>query len=461
MQSPLVGIRRLRARMFSSVRGRATLIAAGVTALTLAVCLILIWSIIRESTEDRQVDKAAAAARQLAAVAVVAHVPNPIPPTGSELMQLVEADGKVIAATTPMQGRPPMSQKKAVPGELRFDDVICPAWLNHCYHVTGIRVLQPTVYGRPLTALAAVPLLSIRDYLGTLTVLLLILLAVTAIVAASTWSVIGLAFQPVEAIRTQMADITATALDRRVPVPQTGGELQRLAETVNDTLQRLQNATERAHRFVSDASHDLRNPLAGLHSRIEVALTDPDDTELRPTLQAALHNTERLSNIVDDLLELSRLDLGAPSPLERLDLAELVDRELSRRPERIPVTVTLTPGVLVDANPIRLIRVLDNLLSNAERHARSSIQVVVGRDGDQAVLEVLDDGEGIPADAREKIFERFARRPEARRLNSGGTGLGLAIAREIAHAHGGTLTAHDSPAGGARFTLRLPMATRP
>ncbi|WP_245690785.1 sensor histidine kinase [Sinosporangium album] len=431
------------------------------TALALALCLLLIWSIIRDSTTNRQVDKAAAAARQLAAVAALARVPNPIPPTGSELMQLLAADGSVIAATKPMQGRPPISRKKPEPGELRFDDAVCPARLDRCQHVTGTVILRSAVYKGPVTALAAVPLSDIGDDLGVLAALLLIFAAMTAIVAAATWFAIGLAFHPVEAIRAEMADITATALDHRVPVPQTGGELQRLAETVNDTLRRLHNATEHEHRFVSDASHELRNPIAGLQTRIEVALTEPDDTQLRPALEAALRDTERLSDIVEDLLELSRLDLGAPTPLQRLDLGELVERELPRRPERVPITATLTPGVLVNANPVRIARVLGNLLANAERHAHSHIQVIVEREGGEAVLEVIDDGAGIPADARERIFERFARRSDARRLDTGGTGLGLPIAREIAHAHGGGLTAHDAPTGGARFTLRISLAIDP
>ncbi|WP_344831418.1 sensor histidine kinase [Nonomuraea dietziae] len=158
-----------------------------------------------------------------------------------------------------------------------------------------------------------------------------------------------------------------------------------------------------------------------------------------------------------DLLELARLDAGALQPAERLDLAELVVSEVELHRRRVPIVTRLAAGTIVEANRLRLARVLGNLLANAERHAHSVIEVSVWTDHSQgqAVLEVHDDGEGIPVEARERVFDRFARLDSARRLDTGGTGLGLPIAREIARSYGGSLVVADSERG-ARLVLRLP-----
>jgi signal transduction histidine kinase len=197
-----------------------------------------------------------------------------------------------------------------------------------------------------------------------------------------------------------------------------------------------------------------------LRTRLEVALGEHEEDEWRPMVQAALTDTQRLNDIVEDLLELSRLDSRAPVPVERVDLARLARREVERRGSERRITTRLEPEVFVRANPVRLGRVLNNLLSNAERHADSTVEVVVARDDGQARLEVVDDGSGIPQEARERVFERFARLRESRDRDPHGTGLGLPIAREIAEIYGGSLTIQDSPKG-ARFVMRLPLAPLP
>ncbi|MFC6896780.1 sensor histidine kinase [Nonomuraea dietziae] len=323
--------------------------------------------------------------------------------------------------------------------------------------VVGIAVGQ-SAYGTPVLVYGAVPFPSgVSGWQGNV-LLAVIAIVLLTLIGLATWTTIGTALRPVEAITREMAEISGTAaLHRRVPVPETSGEIQRLAETVNHTLGRLQRATEQQRRFVSDASHDLRNPITGLLTRLEVALDDPQDSDWKSTVRAALRDTQRLSDIVADLLELARLDAGALQPAERLDLAELVVSEVELHRRRVPIVTRLAAGTIVEANRLRLARVLGNLLANAERHAHSVIEVSVWTDHSQgqAVLEVHDDGEGIPVEARERVFDRFARLDSARRLDTGGTGLGLPIAREIARSYGGSLVVADSERG-ARLVLRLP-----
>ncbi|MEU6430371.1 PAS domain-containing sensor histidine kinase [Microbispora sp. NPDC046973] len=250
-----------------------------------------------------------------------------------------------------------------------------------------------------------------------------------------------------------------------------GGEQNSLAlqlQTLNDQLRRahreqrettsaLREAIERQRRLVYDASHDLRNPITGLLTELEVALSEPD-IDLQRILRKLLRDAERLNDIVADLLGLARLDSETHEGEHVIDLTEFVGEELDRRTPRAAVLTRLDPHVCVRASTIRLARLLGNLLTNAERYTTTKIEVVVTADPPDAVLEVLDDGPGIPPEDRERVFERRYRREEARARDPGGSGLGLSIAREIAQEHGGRLYAAEHH-GGARFVLRLPLAT--
>jgi signal transduction histidine kinase len=282
----------------------------------------------------------------------------------------------------------------------------------------------------------------------------------TAMMAAWTFHAVGTTLAPVNAIRTELAEITATGLDRRVPVPKPQDEIRLLAETENDTLDRLEDTYQQLRRFTSDASHDLRSPIAAMRVQVEEALMYPDDTDWPQTMTAVLAGIERLQAIVTDLLTLARLDARAPLTREPTDLARLVSAELDRRTSRVQIVKDLHDNVVITCDRLRITRLLANLLDNAERHATSQIRVTlradtVRADGSTATLEVIDDGAGIAAEHREKVFDRFTRLDASRSRDAGGTGLGLAIAREIAEAHDGTLTIEDSTQG-ARFVLRLP-----
>jgi signal transduction histidine kinase len=243
-------------------------------------------------------------------------------------------------------------------------------------------------------------------------------------------------------------------------VPKGQHEFTLLAETVNDTLDRLDGAYEHLQQFISDASHDLRSPIAAIRTQVEEAVMYPDDTDWPTTADTVLAGMDRLQALVTDLLALARLDAGVPLVRTPTDLGRLVDIELSRRPPKVKVVKHLRKGVFAAGDPLRLARLVTNLMDNAERHARSRITVIVRPDGSMAVLEVIDDGPGVAVELRELVFERFIRLADSHDRDPQGTGLGLAIARQIAEAHGGTLTIEDSPRG-ARFVLRLEQCEPP
>jgi len=284
---------------------------------------------------------------------------------------------------------------------------------------------------------------------------------VIALVGVSTWVTVGRVVRPVEAIRRTVAEITTHNLSDRVPVPRSRTEIASLAETMNHTLTRLEAAVTEQQRFVADAAHELRTPIAAVRTELEIALTHPDQAHWPRVVAAALEDTERLQQLAADLLLLSRVDVSA------LDLDHVVDLTLIAREQatvrRVPDHLTLRcvfhpTDVEVRCRPALLGRLVRNLLDNAERHATSSITLSVTTDRDTAVLEVIDDGPGIAKPDRERVFERFTRLDHARTRDTGGTGLGLAIARQIATAHSGTLHLTDSHRG-ARFTVHLPLTS--
>ncbi|MEV6393319.1 HAMP domain-containing sensor histidine kinase [Streptomyces sp. NPDC051907] len=308
-----------------------------------------------------------------------------------------------------------------------------------------------------VTVYAGAPLTTEQDAVGTVRDAMLVGFPLLIVVVGSvTWLVTRRALKPVEGIRSEMAAITASEdLTRRVPEPDSRDEVARLARTTNETLSALEASVERQRRFVADASHELRSPIASLRTQLEVGAAHPELLDV----PGAVADTVRLQQLAADLLLLARLDAGERPGRSRLDLAALVREEVSQRTgDRVPASVDAVEGLEAEGSRGQLTRVLGNLLDNAQRHAREAVAVSVRRDGDRVVLAVADDGDGVPEDERERIFERFVRLDDARARDDGGAGLGLAIARDVARRHGGTLTVGRSPAGGALFELALPAA---
>jgi signal transduction histidine kinase len=233
-----------------------------------------------------------------------------------------------------------------------------------------------------------------------------------------------------------------------LPVPASGDELARLAETLNRMLERLHRATEQQRTFVADAAHELRSPIAAIRAQLDVALSSPTGAgEWRQVATEALQDVERVSALAEDMLLLARLDSGTSGRTQPVELTELLG--------------LAGPPCWVEADSRALRRAVDNLVANAERHARGRVDVVVGRVGDDVVVTVDDDGPGIEPPDRERVFERWQRLDGARARDAGGAGLGLSIARSIARSYHGDVTIEESPLGGVRARLSLPAAAQP
>ncbi len=272
-----------------------------------------------------------------------------------------------------------------------------------------------------------------------------------------TWLAATRALSPVHAISSRARAISAASLDQRLPVPSARDEIRELADTVNAMLDRIQTSQERQQRLVADASHELRSPVAASRAQLEVAGANPDTTDWARTGAIVLAEQERLSDLIDDLLALSRMDESGTPGGEIVDLFDVVEAEAAR-PLPVPVDVVARSSQRVDVTGDRrlIIRAVRNLVDNACRHADQTVRVTLGRSESMTTLHVDDDGPGVPETERSRIFERFARLDESRNRNDGGAGLGLAIAREVSRGHGGDLVCDTSPLGGARMTLTLP-----
>ncbi len=311
--------------------------------------------------------------------------------------------------------------------------------------------------GQPVTVYAGASLETAHSAVADVRRAMLIgLPLLLAVVAAVTWLVTRRALRPVEAIRAELAEIMHGDLSRRVPEPAARDEIARLAVTTNDTLAALESSAERQRRFIADAAHELRSPIASLRTQLEVAQAHPGLLEL----EGLLGDTVRLEHLAADLLLLARLDAGEQPRADRVELTALIRAELAHRVgDRIPVGVTLpAEEIPVTGSRTQLGRVLGNLVDNAQRHAASSVRVTLARDGNTAVVEVADDGPGVREADRERIFQRFVRLDDARSRDDGGAGLGLAIVRDVVGRHGGGIRVEANAPGGARFIVELPVA---
>jgi signal transduction histidine kinase len=314
--------------------------------------------------------------------------------------------------------------------------------------------------GRDVILLYAAPLTAVEAATHTLLFYLLWGVPLLIVVAGvTTYLFSGRALRPVEAMRKQVSAMTEKDLGQRVPVPPARDEVGRLAATMNDMLARLQDAQGVQRRFVADASHELRSPLATIATGLELMQNGTVDGS---TVTALRGEAARLNNLVDGLILLARADERGLQPRrEEVDLDEVAELERGRPTEGAVVAEVRAVPVRVIGDRGQLARVVRNLVDNARRHARSRVLVTVGRDGDRAVLEVSDDGPGVPQADRARVFERFVRLDDARARADGGSGLGLAIVAEVVAAHGGTVEVTDGPDGGALFRVRIPAAPAP
>ncbi len=273
-------------------------------------------------------------------------------------------------------------------------------------------------------------------------------------------TLVGRTLRPVETIRREADEIDGSRLHRRVATPAGNDEIAHLASTMNRMLDRLDDSAQLQKRFVADASHELRGPLARMRAGLEVDIPRARQLGMVESHQAVLDDAIELERLVDELLELARLDDGGGLVRRvAVDLDDIVLSETARlRSDSGPrFDLASVSSAQVVGDPAQLVRAIRNLLDNASRFAVSRVTVSLGEIGDRAVLAIANDGPGIAVADRQRIFERFTKLDDARTAGRGGTGLGLAITREIIVAHGGTICVDGPPDdGGARMVVSLP-----
>ncbi len=372
-------------------------------------------------------------------------------------VQIVDATGEVVHRSegAPHKALIPLPGNGSRVGVLAADD-------------DDIRVSSTTVTsrkGQEYTVLVGGGIEPIEVMMSTITQMLAITAPIVALVAAVvTYLLVRRSLRSVEAIRSRVSEISASDLGERVPIGNRSDEISALAVTMNDMLARIEAGHAAQRRFVGDASHELRSPLATVVSALEIGAAHPDVLDRTLLTTALLPEARRMQTLVDNLLLLARADEhGLPLRRTEVDLDDLASAEVDRlkRETALHISSTLSP-VKAGVDPDGLVRVLRNLADNAARHATSEVGIVVRADGHSAYLQVIDDGPGIPAAAREKVFERFVRLDSDRSRRGGGTGLGLAIVAEIVAAHDGTVSIGEREAGaGTVVTVQLPLSNSP
>jgi signal transduction histidine kinase len=447
-----------------SLRLRLTLLATALFSFAVATGAILLlvlqrYALVRVLDSSAQ-KSATDIARQIEKHPTLTTVS---PTTGGiSTVQVVNADDVVIAASTGADRVTPVLNPdqlaKARTG-VRFDIASTtsnarlrvlaePAGANTVLVVTDLSRVDDSVRILERAALIGAPL-------------------AVLLMAFASYGVVALTLRPVAALRHGAADITAAGLaDQRLPVPSARDEIHRLAVTLNAMLDRIDTATARQRTFVGDAAHELRSPLASLRVQLEVAQRMGPASDWQGLVADVMVDVGRLDRLVEDLLALARMDEAPGSARhEPVDLDALVRSVVAGgyAHARVPVDVTARPLTLPgDADGLR--RVVINLVDNAVRYARTGVDVrverteVAGRP--MARLTVTDDGPGIAAAERERVFDRFYRIEESRSRDSGGTGLGLPIVRDLVRAHGGTVRLADRPDAGTglRAEVLLPLS---
>ncbi len=434
-----------------SLRARVTLVAAFMVAAGLAAAATALVLSLQAGLVGGLDDAAPARAEDAAAALRRGDLRAAVSTVGVDsLVQVLAADGTVLAASPGLDAGAPVVASPVAAGTRQQPDVSIAE--------RDARVLTRTTAGGR-TIVVVSPLSDVQESTAQLIRRLLIGGPVLlALMSAAVWQLVGYTLRTVEGLRDQVAQLSTAGLDRRVAVPAARDEVRQLAMTMNDLLDKLQAAATAQRRFVADAAHELRSPLAALQTRLEVSQRAADPAGWQRAAPVLVGDAERLGRLIDDLLALARLDesprLRAPVPV---DLDEVVFAEVARlrTPGGIVLDTRAVSAALLQGDPDLVRRIIANLLGNAVRHATGRVRVAVSTLDGQIELVVADDGPGIPAAERERVFERFHRLDAARARDAGGSGLGLAIVREAVRAHGGSVTIHDDRPG-AVVTVWLP-----
>jgi signal transduction histidine kinase len=480
-----------------SVRARATVGATLVVAVALVAAGLLVTTMLRDNLYGRAELSAEVNARSVAGQLASGTAPSAIElPDDDQLVQIVDANGAVAAASEDLEGAAaiggfapepdPIATSEpetdddnddqdddadeddetpsgdgettaagggAVGSEIAYETVTVPAEDDESYRFAALAATAPD--GRVYAVYSGASLETQEEAVASVgTAMAWALVPLLLVVAVVTWLVVRRALRPVKAIQTKLIEITGGDLSQRVPVPASRDEIHSLARTTNMTLTALDMAVSQQRRFVADASHELRSPLAILRTQLEIAREHPELLDL----DATLGDVTRLQDLATDLLLLARLDAGERPPHVEVPFTELVREEVARRAatDRVPVRLDVEEDLTVWGVRGHLARAVGNLLANAQRHAAEGVTVRLAAEDDELLhLDVADDGNGVPKDQRRQIFDRFVRLDESRSRDEGGAGLGLAIVKDVAQEHGGTIWVYDAPEGGALFRLTL------
>ncbi|MCU1503018.1 MAG: Two-component system, sensor histidine kinase, partial [Ilumatobacteraceae bacterium] len=382
------------------LRPRIAIVAAISVGLALTIGASVLLTLLRSRLDGAATTAATLRARDVASLAIGGTLPRRLALPGEEsaLVQVVDMDGTVIASTANIEGEPAISTRRPTgPAAVAFTAVVVALDDSNDMRIVALRA---TTAGREVIVYAGESLTRADETVTSIMAALIVgVPALVAVVAGVTWWGVGRTLRPVRAITNTMAEITAHDLHRRVPPAVTNDEIGQLATTVNLTLARLDTSVERQKRFVADASHELRGPLAALRADLEISITHPQRTHWITVANDTLGDVERLQRLTEDLLTLARTD-REPSQVdhERVDLADIamgLVAEVRREDLVVAVHELASPAMLVgDEDQLR--KLVRNLMHNSEEHATSRIDVTIDRQHDLIRMTVADDGPGIP-----------------------------------------------------------------
>ncbi len=433
------------------MRVRTTVVAMVVVGAALLIAAAGLVTTTRSAVRENVRDSAVLYAEDLAGELDRGTPPSRIamPDQDELLVQILTADGRVVRASPELAGRPPLAR----PAEGGSTDLGRPTGDDRM-----LAVAVTDEDGR-YTVLAARSVDVVAESTQAVLIGLVVgLPLVLLLVGALTWRVVGSTLAPVEKIRREVEAISTSELHRRVPAGTGGDEIAGLAATMNQMLTRLEQGQARMRGFVSDASHELRSPVAAIRQHVEVALAHPDRVPTRALAETVQAENLRVQDLIEDLLLLAKADERAPAPGRPVDLDDLVFAEAARlrAATALRIDTSAVSGGRVLGDPRALSRILRNLADNAARHASGAVVFSLQELNGHVVAVVDDDGPGIPPEQRERVFERFVRLDEARSRDHGGSGLGLSIVAQLVAVHRGSVRVDGAPLGGARFELRFP-----
>jgi len=494
-----------------SLRVRITVAVGGVAVLALGALAWLATGLVG-ITITGAVDVELARAAATAVGRLSAGVPEDSVMPGDSSLDDISGDIQIRVSDTagrPLDDGPPLPLSPALLRRLASGDSVTEYGPGAPTRWLGVTAIAPD--GSPRLVLASADLVGYSSVLrrGAVGLGLAALLAAFGVTLAA-WTAAGLALRPVTRMRTAAASLPP---GKRLPVPVARDELRALAEELNELLARRDSASARLERFTGDAAHELRSPVAAIRAQAEVAVMHPDPALAEDTLRSVATEAARLSELLSDLLVLARADAGARPPATAVDIAAEAPTAIARatqaasptsgaatsgagpsgapevpggfeslvtsapsgssvppvedgvslrgRVQAPAITLTAPVPVWAAASPGEVTLVLDNLLANARRYARSRVRVSVLPAGRTVRLVVDDDGPGVPEEDRQRVFDRFTRLEADRGGVTGGAGLGLALVAALVHGRSGTVRMTASPDGGARVEARWPAAAAP